>query len=511
MRLVTSAMALLAMPGVQHQEIMDPILAHPAISALSIDVRPRSRLKNKHKSLFSNIHMDRDHTCGSTLLFDELALVACSTEVVCRKELFETYAAATYIHAKFPHVKRIADLAAGHGLLSWFLLVLDHYDTVPDSVIPGRTTLKISSDSRPRTVVCVDRRMPASADTIANAMIQRFPQLEPRWSYIQSDLSAIVPDPSCLLTSVHACGTLTDYLIEIAIGDSMALTSDNYCTSASKTSAPLAVVPCCHTVKAHKGYRPHFLSGMDAEEVAALVEEKKKNKESWKKHEVVADVVDEVRCETLRNAGFDVEEIMLPESFTARNRLLIGKPTVLVVGAGSNNQTERSKSKPKSDKFFERKNPAQPPLIRIPLADDETSISYCRSISGRAHANTRLLELIPNHYSPSLVLSIWISKSHAGEANSSEKSSILLETLQALANQCCSEIEVDGVQCRVEAFGEVNVQSATGRRSQRYRFTYKKLHSNDTSVAGVSKIIAKRIQSLIRERIVDEIGHDVLR
>ena len=42
-----------------------------------------------------------------------------------RKELFETWAAALHIDHHFAMNRRIADIAAGHGLLAWSLLLLD--------------------------------------------------------------------------------------------------------------------------------------------------------------------------------------------------------------------------------------------------------------------------------------------------------------------------------------------------------------------------------------------------
>lgn len=442
--------------------------------------------------------------------------------MVPRKELFETYAAATVIHAKFPHMKRMADLAAGHGLLSWFLLALDQCEvddtthSVNSSYNASGTTNnpRTGVQSRPRTVVCVDRRMPPSADVIASAMIDRFPELEDRWSYIQSDLSAVVPHPSCVMTSVHACGTLTDYLIEMAIGAASCSTieiADDGRGGDKVVGAPLAIVPCCHTVKERNGYRPHHLSGMGVEEVAALVEDRKKKQEN-SKHEAVADVVDEVRCQTLRNAGYDVEEVMLPKAFTGRNRVLLGEPNAPATSStaettpGADNLVRRTNGK--SHDFFQRQRGEMTPatLIRIPLADDHESIAHCQEVSGRERAAKRFIEQIPRHFSPSLVMSIWVMDASTSKIPTSHEA-LSVKTLQAIADQCCGEFEVKEIQCNVGVFGDVNVQLTTGRRSQLYRFTYKTPEGTDLVLANVSRVNAKRIDGMIRERIVAAFGY----
>jgi len=81
--------------------LLDPIVQHPATKALSVDVRPRSRLKRSHRHLFTSSNSNTTTTTTKLSLFDELGLVACTTGVVCRKEFLETYAAAACIHAKF--------------------------------------------------------------------------------------------------------------------------------------------------------------------------------------------------------------------------------------------------------------------------------------------------------------------------------------------------------------------------------------------------------------------------
>jgi hypothetical protein len=464
--------------------------------ALSVDIRPRSRLKRKHQHLFRSSHGSSNST---TWLFDQLGLVACRTGVVCRKEFLETYAAATLIHAKFPRYKRMADLAAGHGLLAWFLLALDQYGVDDNS--PTNTT---ATNTKHRSVICVDRRMPPSANLIAAAMLERFPVLQGRWSYVPSDLSAIVPHSSCVLSSVHACGTLSDLVIAMAIDDD----------DTTRTGAPLAIVPCCHTVNiARMGYQPHFRSGMDAEEVAALVEERKKEQENAK-HEAVADVVDEVRCRTLRNAGYAVEEVMLPKAFTARNRLLLAEPTVTRTPSATAPDVSRRRAgnvNQKSRAFFQRSAEGgrmpPPPLIRIPLADNPESIAHCHAISVKAHAVTKPMEQTPRHLSLTLAMSIWLTGT--GGNASSDNSHLTAESFEAFANQHCGEIEeTEALQCTVETFGEVNVQFTTGRGSQLYRFKYEKL--DGTNISGASRSAAKTVHTKIRERIVDKYG-DILR
>ena len=102
-------------------------------------------------------------------LFSQFAQVVCELDgVVPRKELHESWEAARLIHAAFPSVMHVADLASGNGLLSWALMVMDN--------------------SQRRSVLCVDKVQPPSFVRIANAMISRWPTMRHRHRYVVADI-----------------------------------------------------------------------------------------------------------------------------------------------------------------------------------------------------------------------------------------------------------------------------------------------------------------------------------
>jgi len=124
----------------------------------------RKKLRQRHVHLFDNNNTD-DH------LFNQFAKAIC-TGVVAQKEVFETWAAAIYIHSFFLSnegnntirpKRRVVDVAGGHGLLSWALLLLD--DEYQHK--------QISDDaSQELTVFCLDVKMPKSAELISEAMLK---------------------------------------------------------------------------------------------------------------------------------------------------------------------------------------------------------------------------------------------------------------------------------------------------------------------------------------------------
>jgi len=374
----------------------------------------------------------------------------------------------------------MADLAAGHGLLAWCLLLLDEVDS---HSIPRQ---------RPdRTLICIDRRKPLSADVIARATIEQYPQLEERWTYIESDLTAVVPDPSCVLVSVHACGTLSDLII------SMSLSS----------MAPLALVPCCHTINQdHMGYRPHKLSKLTADDVAQrVIEEREKQREhhqpslpSLQKQTVLAQVLDAVRCQTLRNAGYEVHVTKIPEQFTPRNRLLVGFPPSIPSVIGEHQAAPVS-------------SVARILLQQaIPLADKPESILQCHAMQTKRDVFlTSTLTVLRNPptctKSHHLMqhLSFWLA-----EDDETLLRSVSLHKLQLLADHSCADVD-PGLQCAVETLGPPQYHASTRKHSQLYQFMYTTI--DGSPVKKMTRAHAKQVHQNIRQQVKATFGDDMLR
>ena len=107
-------------------------------------------------------------------LFKEVACAVCTASVLPRKELYEAWAVATRVDAAFTGYTRVADLAAGHGLLAWLLLLLAW------------------ERGAARTAVCVDVRMPASHDALSAALVARWPRLDGALHYVEGGIDQVV-------------------------------------------------------------------------------------------------------------------------------------------------------------------------------------------------------------------------------------------------------------------------------------------------------------------------------
>ena len=80
----------------------------------------KTKLRPMHMPLFDD---DRHPP-----LLAQVGKAVCAAGVLPRKELYEAWEVATRIDAAFPAVERVADLAAGHGLVAWLLLLLARRD-----------------------------------------------------------------------------------------------------------------------------------------------------------------------------------------------------------------------------------------------------------------------------------------------------------------------------------------------------------------------------------------------
>ena len=201
-------------------------------------------------------------------LFERLARVICVANCLPRKELHEAWETARRARRRLKG-GRVVDLACGHGLLGYVMLLID--DTSPSAI-------------------CVDKRKPASASTLAAALEAAWPRLQGRVTYIEGKLEDVEIHAGDVVVSAHACGGLTDRILDKAMG----------------AGAGVCVLPCCQRVDPH-----HPLAGWIAPELA----------------------VDIDRAARLRAAGYVVRAQHIPVEITPKNRLLIGVPGPRVVAS----------------------------------------------------------------------------------------------------------------------------------------------------------------------------------
>jgi SAM-dependent methyltransferase len=216
----------------------------------------RNRLTEKEAFLFP-----------SDSLFDKVGRAVCKAGCLPRKELFEAWEVARRVRRRF-RGGRVVDLACGHGLAAALLLILD--------------------DSSP-VALAVDRTLPASANKLYQALLESWPRLEGRIQFVEMSLEKVVLESTDLVVSVHACGSLSDLVLQ----------------QAAKAQARLALLPCCHNLKdADQGGLGGWLDGPLA--------------------------VDIVRAHNLSNHGYTIFTQQIPADITPKNRLLIAEPSASI-------------------------------------------------------------------------------------------------------------------------------------------------------------------------------------
>ena len=196
-------------------------------------------------------------------LFDRMARAVCHAGCLPRKELYEAWEMARRVRRLF-RGGRILDLGGGHGLLAQSLLLLD--------------------DSSPCALV-VDKSVPASAARLHEVLSEAWPRLAGRVAFITGEFDTIRIERTDLVVSSHACGALTDRVLE----------------RAAAARARVAVLPCCHD--------------FDACDAGALT--------GWVDRSAAIDILRAIRLE---QQGYRIWTQTIPADITRKNRLLLGDP-----------------------------------------------------------------------------------------------------------------------------------------------------------------------------------------
>jgi len=195
-------------------------------------------------------------------LFDKIARAVCRADCLPRKELYEAWEMERRVRRRY-RGGRVLDLACGHGLLAYIMIILD--------------------DSSPMAIA-VDKRIPDSAEKLSNTLIDTWPRLKNRIIYEQKNIQTVEVQSGDIVVSAHACGSLTDLVLEKAI----------------EKQARVAVLPCCHNVN----------------------QSSTNQLEGWMDKTLA---VDAVRAFKLKSSGYKIVTQKIPSDITPKNRLLMGE------------------------------------------------------------------------------------------------------------------------------------------------------------------------------------------
>jgi hypothetical protein len=232
----------------------EPHIAAEAVAAnVSFDPGARGRLTTHDLARFP----------GDTL-FDRIGRVVCHVGRLPRKELYEAWEVARRVR-RWCRGGRVLDVAGGHGLLAHVMLLLD--DSSTESVV-------------------VDPSPPPSSALLHRAMVAAWPRLDGRVTFFRDDIRAVSIRATDLLVSSHACGALTDSILEAAVA----------------ASARVAVLPCCHD-----------LATCDAGALGGWLEGPM--------------AIDATRALKLAARGYRVRTQRIPHAITPKNRLLMAVPS----------------------------------------------------------------------------------------------------------------------------------------------------------------------------------------
>jgi hypothetical protein len=199
---------------------------------------------------------------GDTL-FDRLGRALCEAGCLPRKELYEAWEVARRVRRLFRD-GRVVDLGGGHGLLAQVMLLLDN--------------------SSPNALV-VDPALPQSGARAHAALAEAWPRLAGRIEFVECPLEEVELQSTDVVVSSHACGDLTDRVLDRAVS----------------AKARVAVLPCCHD-----------LATCDSGPLAG-----------WVDRPLAIDILRALRLE---QQSYRVWTQTIPAAITPKNRLLLAAP-----------------------------------------------------------------------------------------------------------------------------------------------------------------------------------------